>query len=77
MEPQVTICCSKRNQKCCCLMKVLYILILLFVFVVGIIIGAFAGVFVIIGLAYFAALATIFGVLAIITAIYIFCSCRN
>lgn len=77
MEPQVTICCSKRNQKCSCLLKVLYILILLFVFVVGIIIGAFAGVFVIIGLAYFAALATIFGVLAIITAIYIFCSCRN
>lgn len=77
MEPQVTICCSKRNQKCCCLLRVLYILIALFVFVVGILLGAFFSIFVLIGATYFFALATIFGVLAIILAIYIWCSCRN
>lgn len=77
MEPQVTICCSKRNQKCCCLLRVLYILIALFLFVIGIIIGALTGIVAAIGIAYFAALATIFGVLAIITAIYFFCNCRN
>lgn len=77
MEPQVTICCSKRNQKCCCLLRVLYILIALFVFVLGVILGALTGIFELIGSAYFFALATIFAVLAIIIAIYIWCSCRN
>lgn len=77
MEPQVTICCSKRNQRCCCLSRVLGILIALFLFVIGIIVGALTGIVAAIGIAYFAALATIFAVLAIITAIYMFCSCRN
>lgn len=77
MEPQVTICCSRRNQKCCCLLRVLYILIALFLFVIGVIIGAFAGTFVITAITYFAAVATILGVLAIITVIYFFCNCRN
>ena len=63
MEPQVTICCSRRNQKCCCLLRVL--------------LGSFAGAFVITAITYFAAVATILGVLAIITVIYFFCNCRN
>ena len=36
MEPQVTICCNKREKRCCCLYRVLYTIIGLFAFVIGI-----------------------------------------
>lgn len=76
MEPQVTICCGKRNQKCCCLYRILYVIIGLFAFVVGILLGT-TGIVELLGAVYFFAIATVLVILAIITFIYIWCSCRN
>ncbi len=77
MEPQVTICCGKKSGRCCCLLKILYILIALFIFIIGIIIGALTTIVTTIGAVYFYALATVFGILAILAGIYALCICRN
>ena len=77
MEPQVTICCGKKNTRCSCLSKILYIFIALFIFLIGIIIGALTSIVASIGAVYFYALATVFGILAIVGFIYILCSCRS
>lgn len=77
MEPQVTICCNKRDRKCCCLYRVLYVILGLFAFVLGIIIGALTSIVSTIGAVYFYAIATTLLILAIISLIYIWCSCRN
>ena len=77
MEPQVTICCNKRDKKCCCLYRVLYTIIGLFAFVIGIIIGAQTTIVATIGAVYFYAIATTLIILALIALIYIWCSCRN
>ena len=76
MEPQVTICCGKKNTRCNCLSKILYIFIALFIFLIGIIIGALTTIVTTIGAVYFYALATVFGILAIISFVYILCSCK-
>lgn len=77
MEPQVTICCGKRSQKCCCLYRILYIIISLFAFVLGIILGALTEIVSIIGIVYFLAIATILLIMAIILAIYIWCKLND
>lgn len=77
MEPQVTICCGKRNQKCCCLLRILYIIIGLFTFVLGIILGAVFSSLILTGIIYFLSVITILIILAIITFIYIRCTCRD
>ncbi len=77
MEPQVSICCSGKNQKCCCLYKILYVLIGLFAFVLGIIIGSLTDLVTTIGAVYFYAIITVLIILAILMFIYIFCNCRR
>lgn len=77
MEPQVTICCNRRDKKCCCLYRILYTIIGLFAFVIGIIIGALTSIVPAVGVAYFYAIATTLAILAFMMLIYIWCSCRN
>lgn len=77
MEPQVTICCNRReNKKCFCKLIVLAILIALFTTTIGIIIGAaLSGVF-LAALAALIVLAIILGVLTILQIIMLLC-CRE
>ncbi len=77
MEPQVTICCGRRSQKCCCLLRILYILIGLFTFVLGIILGAVFSTFILANIIYFVSIITVLAILAVITFIYIRCTCRD
>ena len=77
MEPQVTICCNGKNQKCCCLYRILYLIIGLFTFVLGIIIGALTGFVEAIGAVYLYAVGTILVVLALLVFMYIICNCRR
>lgn len=77
MEPHVTICCNRKDKKCCCLNRILAIILGLFAFVLGIIIGIITDIVSIIGAVYFYAIATILLLMAILLIIYILCSCRN
>ena len=77
MEPQVTICCNGKNQKCCCLYKIIYVLIGLFAFVLGIIIGSLTDIVATIGAVYFYAIITVLIILVVLAFIYIFCNCRR
>lgn len=77
MEPQVTICCNRKNQKCCCLYRILYILIGLFTFVLGIIIGSLTDLVAFFGAVYFYAIATVLIILVVLAFIYIMCNCMK
>ena len=77
MEPQVTICCNGKNQKCCCLYRLLYILIGLFAFVLGIIIGSLTDLVAFFGAVYFYTIATVLIILAVLAFVYIMCNCMK
>ena len=74
MEPQVTICCNGKEKKDNCLYKILFIIIVLFAFVLGIIIGALTGIVEAIGAVFFFAVGTILFILAALVLIYILCN---
>ncbi len=73
MEPQVTICCNKKEPKNNCLYKILDIIIILFAFVLGVIIGALTGLVEAIGAVFFYAVATILFVLGALVLVYLLC----
>lgn len=77
MEPNVTICCGKKDKRSTCIDLIIVILSILFVFVLGIILGAVTGIVDTIGLVYFQALVTVFAVLTVLLIIYRFCIGRN
>lgn len=61
-----------RNRKCC-VDLILTILLILFAFVIGVIIGAFTGILVLLGLSGIIATAVILGVLILIRIIMLIC----
>ena len=74
MEPQVTICCNGKGRKNNCLYTILFIIIVLFAFVLGIILGALTGLVETLGAVFFLAVATILFILAALVLIYILCN---
>lgn len=77
MEPQVTICCNKReNKKCFCRLIVLAILLALFAVTIGIIIGAALSATFLAALAALIVLAIVLGVLTILEIIMLIC-CKD
>lgn len=77
MDPEVVINCKRKDKKCSCIDLVITILVVLFAFVLGIVLGAATGIVETIGLVYFLAILTVFAVLAILTLIYRLCMCKN
>ena len=78
MEPQVTICCNKKeDKKCFCKFIVLLILLDLFAVTIGIIIGAALSATFLGALAALIILAIVLGVLTIIEIIRIVCKNRR
>lgn len=77
MEPEVSICCSNKDKKCRCLYIILAILVTLFAFTLGVIIGALTSILSLIGASYFLAILTVLALLTILTIIFIICNCRN
>ena len=78
MEPQVTICCNKKeNKNCICKFIVLLILLALFTATIGIIIGAALSATFLGALAALIILAIVLGVLTIIEIIRIVCKNRR
>ena len=77
MEPQVTICCNRKEPKNNCLFIILDIIIVIFAFVLGVIIGALTGFVEAIGVVFFYAVATILVVLAALVLVYLWCGSRR
>ena len=70
--------CNDKKRKCCADKVTLVIILLLFVFVIGVIVGALTGLFALIGTAGFVVIAVALAVIALIRiAILVFCCKRK
>ena len=65
--------CYNKNRKCC-VDLILTILLVAFAFTLGLIIGAFAGILVLLGLSAFIAIAVILGLLIVLRIITLVCT---
>ena len=74
MEPQINITCCRRQKRKNCLELILSILIALFLFTIGLLLGAALAGIILENLAYFIVLSIILGLLVALIAIYIRCS---
>lgn len=68
--------CPKRTKKCC-IDLIVFILGLLFIFVIGIIVGAQTAIFEVLGLGAFVVLAVLLAILIIIRIIMLICCKRR
>lgn len=68
MKPK---CCCKEKR--CCVDLILTILLVAFAFVLGLIIGALAGILVLLGLSVFIAIAVILGLLIVLRIVALIC----
>ena len=70
--------CNDKKRKCCADKVTLVIILLLFVFFIGVIVGALTGLFALIGTAGFVVIAVALAVIALIRiAILVFCCKRK
>lgn len=70
--------CPEKKRKCCADKVTLVIILLLFVFVIGVIVGALTGLFALIGTAGFVVIAVALAIIALIRiAILVFCCKRR
>lgn len=70
--------CNDKKRKCCTDKVILAIILLLFVFVIGVIVGALTGLFALIGTAGFVVIAVALAIIALIKiATLVFCCKRK
>lgn len=79
MEPkcyyeEIKCYCPKKR---CCVDLILTILLVAFAFVLGLIIGAFAGILILLGLSGFIAIAVILALLIVLRIVQLACSRKN
>lgn len=77
MEPEVTICCGKKNRKCGCIDLSIIIISVLLAFVLGVIIAVQTTIIDLVGIVYFYAVLTILAVLLILGIVYKICNCKK
>jgi len=69
--------CQDKKRKCCADKITLVIILLLFVFVIGVIVGALTGLFALIGTAGFVVIAVALGVIALIRLVILVFCCKR
>lgn len=70
-------CKERRTNKCCRDILTLEIIIALFIFVIGIIVGATTGIFALLGTAAFIIIAVALGILALVKIAIILLCCKK
>ncbi len=68
-------CCNKNRK--CCVDLILTILLVAFAFTLGLIIGAIAGILVLLGLSAFIAIAVILGLLIVLRIVALVCAKKD
>ena len=68
---------QERKPRCCKDKIILEVLLVLFVFIIGIIVGALTELFTLIGTANFIIIAVVVGILTLVKAIEILLCCNN
>ena len=69
--------CNNKKRMCCADKVTLVIILLLFIFVIGVIVGALTGLFALIGTAGFVVIAVALGVIALIRLVILVFCCKR